>query len=75
MFALYYLHAGLRLNLPGWRWINSLSSRQWVLFEAFALGLAIVATALGLYWGAKLWRIALPIALLMFLLTYYVMVS
>jgi len=75
VFTLYYLQASLRLNLPGWRWINSFTSPQWVLFEAFALGLAIVATVLGLFWGAKLWRIALPVALLMFLFMYYVMVS
>lgn len=51
------------------------ASWQWVLFEAFALVLAIVATAFGVFFGAKLWRIVLPMALLMFLLTYYVMVS
>ena len=46
-----------------------------VLFEAFALALAIVATVLGVFFGAKLWRLALPVAALMFLLTYYIMVS
>ena len=75
VFALYYLQVGLRLRLPGWRWIDSLTSVEWVLFEAFALLLAMVATLLGVFFGAKLWRLALPIALLMFLLTYYVMVS
>lgn len=68
-FALYYL------KVPGWGWINSLTAVQWVLFEAFALLLAIVATASGLPFGAKLWRIALPVALLMFLLSYCVMVT
>jgi hypothetical protein len=48
---------------------------EWVLFEAFTLLLAMVATVLGVFFGAKLWRLALPVALLMFLLTYYVMVS
>ena len=73
--ALYYLQSGLHVRIPGWRWIESIANWQWVLFEAFALLLAIVATALGVFFGAKLWRIALPVALLMFLLTYYVMVS
>ena len=75
VFALYYLQVGLSLRLPGWRWIDSLTSVEWVLFEAFALLLAMVATVLGVFFGAKLWRLALPVALLMFLLTYYVMVS
>ena len=38
-----------------WRWIDSITGWQWVLFEAFALLLAIVA-ATGLFFGAKLWR-------------------
>jgi hypothetical protein len=72
---LYYLQSGLHVKIPGWRWLESIVGWQWVLFEAFALLLAIVATALGVLFGAKLWRIALPVALVMFLLTYYVMVS
>lgn len=75
VFALYYLQVVLHFRLPGWRLIDSLSSVQWVLFEAFALVLAIVATVLGVFFSAKLWRLALPVAVLMFLLTYYVMVS
>jgi hypothetical protein len=73
--ALYFVPVGLRVRIPGWRWVNSIVSWQWVLFEAFALLLAIIATVFGAFFGAKLWRIALPVALLMFLLIYYVMVS
>jgi hypothetical protein len=73
--ALYYLQAGLHIRIPAWRLVDSVANWQWVLFEAFALFLAIVATALGFFFGAKLWRVALPVALIMFLLTYYVMVS
>jgi|HubBroStandDraft_2_1064218.scaffolds.fasta_scaffold15934_2 hypothetical protein len=75
MGALYYLQVGLRVRIPGLRWVDSIASWQWVLFEAFALLLSIVAAASGLFFGAKLWQIALPMALLMFLFTYYVMVS
>jgi hypothetical protein len=73
--ALYYVQVGLRARIPGWRWVDSIVSWQWVLFHAFALLLAIVAAAIGFFFSAKLWRIALPVALLTFLLTYYVMVS
>jgi hypothetical protein len=73
--ALYYVQVGLRVRIPGWRRVDSIANWQWVLFEAFALLLAIVATAFGVFFGAKLWRIALPVALLTFLLTYYIMVS
>ena len=73
--ALYYVQSGLHVGIPGWRLVDSIASWQWVLFEAFALLLAMVATAFGPFWGARLWRIALPVALLMFLLLYYVMVS
>jgi hypothetical protein len=67
--ALSYLQTGLHLRLPGLGWVGNLLGWQWALFEAFALLLAIVATTL----RAKLWRIALPVALLMFLLTMYIM--
>jgi hypothetical protein len=73
--ALYFVPVSLRVRIPGWRWVNSIVGWQWVIFEAFALLLAIIATASGAFVGAKLWRIALPVALLMFLLIYYVMVS
>jgi hypothetical protein len=75
VFALYNVQSRLHVRIPGWRWVESIASWQWVLFEAFALLLAIGATAVGLFFGAKLWRAALPVALLMFLLLYYVMVS
>jgi hypothetical protein len=68
VFGLYYLLGGAArmwvVSLPGWKW---------VLFEAFSLLLAIIATVIGLMAGTKLWRIALPVALLMFLLTMYIM--
>ena len=73
--ALYYVQSGLHVRIPGWRWVNSIANWQRVLFEAFALLLAMVATALVGFFGAKLWRIALPVAFLTFLLTYYTMVS
>lgn len=75
VLGLYYLFGLLHINPPGWRWVVSLVGWQWLLFGAFSLLLAMVATALGVFFGAKLWRIALPLALLMFLLTYYVTVS
>ena len=58
----------------GWGWVVSLPGWNWTLFEAFGLLLAIVATVLGVV-EAKLWRIALPVAFLMFLLTMYIMGS
>jgi hypothetical protein len=73
--ALYYVQTGLHIRIPGWRFFDSIANWQWVLFEAFALFLAVASTAVALFLGAKLWRVALPVALLMFLLTYYVMVS
>lgn len=69
--ALSYLQTGTHLRLPELRWVVTLPGWKWALFEAFALLLAIVATAL----RSKLWRIALPVALLMFLLTMYIMGS
>lgn len=70
--GLYYLLGGLHMSPPVWRWIVALPGWKWALFEAFGLLLAIIATVLGVL-GAKLWRIALPVALLMFLLTMYIM--
>lgn len=71
--GLSYLQEVQHLSVPGLRWLTALPGWKWVLFEAFALLLAMVATAIDL--RSKLWRIALPLALLMFLLTYYAMVS
>jgi hypothetical protein len=70
-FGLGYLYVHLKLR--GLEWLVVFPVWKWVLVEAFALLLAMVAAALHL--GSKLWRVALPLALLMFLLTYYVMVS
>ncbi|HEY2545948.1 MAG TPA: hypothetical protein VGI46_07780 [Candidatus Acidoferrum sp.] len=42
---------------------------QWFKFMGVAVVLAIVAVAL----GSKLWRVALPVSLLMFFFTNYVM--
>lgn len=75
VFVLYCVQSGLHVRIPGWRWVDSVASWQWVLFEASALVLAIVATAVGAFISAKLWRVALPAALLTFLLAYYTMVS
>jgi hypothetical protein len=74
VFALNSLFSWLRLSPPGWKWVASLVGWQWTFVEAFGLLLAIIATVLGLH-GAKLWRLALPVSLLMFLLTFYAMVS
>ena len=71
VFALYCVQVGLRVRLPGWRWIDSIANWQWVLFEAFALLLAIVAAV----FRARFWPIALPLAFLTLLLTYYATVS
>jgi hypothetical protein len=69
--GLYYLQTSLHLRLPGWNWFVALPGWTWAIFEAFALLLAIVATAL----RSKLWPIALPVVFLMFLLTMYIMGS
>jgi hypothetical protein len=69
--GLYYLQNSLHIRLPGWGWLAALPGWKWALFEAFALLLAIVATAL----RSKLWPIALPVSFLMFLLTMYIMGS
>lgn len=73
-FGLGYLHDSLHLRLPGLRWLTAFSAWDWVRFEAFGLLLAIIATVLGIL-DCKLWRLALPVAFLMFLLTLYVMWS
>src|SRR6266403_62643 len=70
-FGLSYLQTASHLRLLGLAWVVRLPGWRWALFEAFALLLAIVATAL----RSKLWVIALPVALLMFLLTMYIMGS
>jgi hypothetical protein len=67
----YYVQVGFHLGIPGWRWLDWIANWQWVLFEAFALLLAIVAAV----FRARLWPIALPVSFLTFLLTYYTMVS
>jgi len=69
--GLDYLLGGLHMSPPGWRWVVSLPGWKWTLFEAFGLLLAIVATVL----RARVWPLALPVAFLTFLLTYYTMVS
>lgn len=71
ILALYCVQVGLHVRLPGWQWIDSIANWQWVLFEAFALLLAIVAAV----FRARFWEIALPLAFLTFLLTYYTTVS
>lgn len=75
VFGLYYLLGGLHISPPGWGWVVSLPGWKWALFEAFSLLLAIIATVIGVVAGAKLWRIALPVAILMFLLTMFIMGS
>ena len=71
--ALYYLQSALHFSLPGWKWFNSLPGWTWPPLELFALFLAIIAAVLHPH--AKLWRIALPLSVLMFLFTLYVMGS
>ena len=71
--ALYYLQSALHFSLPGWKWFNSLPGWTWPPLELFALFLGIVAAVLHPH--AKLWRIALPLSVLMFLFTLYVMGS
>jgi hypothetical protein len=71
VFGPYYLLDGLHVSPSEWQWVVLLPGWKWSLFEGFALLLAIVATVLGVV-GAKLWPMALPVALLMFLLTMYV---
>jgi hypothetical protein len=53
MVTLYYVQTGLRVRIPGWRWVDSIAVWQWVLFEAFALLLAMVAAAFGAFFGAN----------------------
>jgi hypothetical protein len=73
VFGPYYLLGGLHISPPGWRGVVSLPGWKWALLEAFSLLLAVIATVIGLVPGAKLCRIALPVAILMFLLTMYIM--
>jgi len=71
--ALYHLQTALHFSLLGWKWFDSLPVWTWPLLELFALVLAITAAILHVH--AKLWRIALPLSVLMFLLTMYIMGS
>jgi hypothetical protein len=71
LLALFYLQTSLHFKLPGWDWLAGLTGWTWFLFETFALFLAIVATIL----GSRLWRVALPVTFLMFLLSNYIMGS
>ena len=72
VLGLYYLFDCLHISPPGWRWVVTLPGWKWALLEAFSLLLAIIATVLGII-GAKLWRIALPVAFLTLLLILYSM--
>ena len=69
--ALSFLQLGLHRRVPGLTWVFRLPGWKWELVEAFALLLAIAATVL----RSKLWRIALPVALVMLLLINYVMAT
>lgn len=71
LLALFYLQTSLHFKLPGWDLLAGLTGWRWFLFETFALFLAIVATIL----RSKLWRVALPVTFLMFLLSNYIMGS
>jgi|SRR5215472_3274650 len=72
-FALYYLQSALHFSLPGWNWFDSLSGWVWLRLQILAVFLAVIAAILDYF--SKLWRIALPLSVLMFLLTMYVMGS
>ena len=67
--SLFYLQTSLHFKLSGL--LTGLTGWRWFLFETFALLLAIVATIL----RSKLWRVALPVTFLMFLLSNYIMGS
>jgi hypothetical protein len=71
LLGLFYLQASLHFEVPGWHWLGGLTGWTWFLFETFALFLAILATIL----RSRLWRVALPVAFLMFLLSNYITVS
>jgi hypothetical protein len=71
--GLFYLQGALHFSLPGWKWFYGLPGWTWPPVELFAVILSIVAAVLHLQ--AKLWRIALPVSVLMFLFTMYVMGS
>jgi len=71
LLGLFYLQASLHFKLPGWDLLAGLTGWQWFIFETFALVLAIVATVL----RSRLWRVALPVTFLMFLLSNYIMGS
>lgn len=70
--GLAFLQTDMHITLPGLHWIVTLPGWKWALFEAFGLLLALISTVLGVI-GAKLWRIALPVAFLMFLLILHSM--
>jgi hypothetical protein len=73
VFALYGLRVGLHLTIPGLGALERQPGWFWTLIEACGLVLAIAAAATAP--RARLWRIALPVAFLMFLLTMYIMGS
>jgi hypothetical protein len=72
-FALSVLPQHLQLKIPMWEWLRRQPGWEWAILEAFALLLALIATVLGIFVGGKMWRIALPVSLLMFLLIMYAM--
>lgn len=71
LLALFYLQTSLHFKLPGWDLLAGFTGWTWLRFETFAVFLAIVATIL----RSKLWRVALLVSFLMFLLSYYIMGS
>jgi hypothetical protein len=73
LLGLFYLQGALHFSLPGRKWVDSLPGWTWPPVELFAAFLSILSAALHLH--SKLWRIALPVSFLMFLLTMYVMGS
>lgn len=62
-----YIH----LKLEGLKWLIVYPIWKWVIIEGFAVLLAILATA----FRSKLWQTAMPVSVLMFLLTMYIMGS
>jgi len=72
-FALYYLQNALHFSLPAQKWFDSLSPLAWLKLQILSVLLAVIAAILN-YFG-KLWRIALPLSILMFLFIMYVMGS
>ena len=59
-FALYYVMGTNKLDLTGFQWFK-------------VMGIAVILAGIATALRSRLWRVALPVALVMFLFVMYVM--